>query len=105
LRGGGEGWRPPVVPCSAVTDGGLDPVWHEVERHRDWLRESGRFEDKRRQQLVDWTRALVRDRLLARLDAPAVRTVMKDVERQVLAEAMTPAQAADRVLRAVDGPS
>jgi LAO/AO transport system kinase len=105
VRGAADGWRPPVVPCSAVTDGGLDALWQEVERHRGWLRESGRFEDKRRRQLVDWTRALVRERLLARLDDPAVRAVMKDVEAQVLAETMTPAQAADRVLGVVERPS
>jgi LAO/AO transport system kinase len=102
LRGGADDWQPPVVACSAVTDGGLDRLWGEVERHREWLRQHGRLEDKRRQQLVHWTRALVRERLLARLDDPEIRSVAAHVEQKVLDEAMTPAQAADRILKAVD---
>jgi LAO/AO transport system kinase len=101
LRGAG-GWEPPVVPCSAVIDGGLDHVWQEVERHRNWLCDGGGLRDKRRQQSVQWTRALVRERLLARLDDPEVTKVRGEVERQVLDETMTPAQAADRILEALD---
>jgi LAO/AO transport system kinase len=105
LPGGEDGWRTPVVTCSAVTDGGLAPVWREVQRHQAWLQDSGRFADKRRRQLVQWTRALVRDRLLARLDVPNVRALTERVEREVLAERITPDQAAERILRAVDGPA
>jgi hypothetical protein len=44
----------------------------------------------------------VRERLLARLDDPEIRSVAAHVEQKVLDEAMTPAQAADRILKAVD---
>jgi LAO/AO transport system kinase len=105
LRSSAGGWQAPVVPCSAISEGGLERVWHHVERHRNWLRQEGRLEDKRRQQLVQWTRALVRERLLGRLDDPTVRAVAADAERQVLDERITPAQAADRILEALDRPS
>jgi hypothetical protein len=40
-----------------------------------------------------------------RLDAPEVRVLAARMEQEVLAERMTPDQAADRILRAVDGAS
>ncbi|MGH8861842.1 MAG: methylmalonyl Co-A mutase-associated GTPase MeaB, partial [Jatrophihabitantaceae bacterium] len=90
----------PVIPCSALHDDNLDRVWKHVQRHRDWLQRDGEFEAKRRRQLVEWTRAMVRDRLLARLDDPAVHAVVRRVEAAVLAEEMTPDQAAAEIVAA-----
>jgi LAO/AO transport system kinase len=101
LRGSEEDWQAPVVTCSALTDDGLDNVWRHVQRHRDWLVSRGAFEDKRRRQLVDWTRAMVRDRLLGRLDTPEVRPLVHDAEAAVLAGEMTPDQAAEKILGAL----
>jgi LAO/AO transport system kinase len=90
------------VTCSALENVDLDRVWKHVLRHRAHLEERGEFEAKRTQQLVEWTRAMVRDRLLSRLDSDAVRTVAADVEAAVVAGDLTPDQAAHRVIDAVD---
>ena len=100
LRGADDDWQPPVLTCSALQDDGLDAVWRHVRRHRDWLTTTGVFEARRRRQLVDWTRDLVRDRLLARLDG--VRDTVAAAEAAVLAGELTPDQAADGILAAVD---
>ena len=102
LRGSAEDWQAPVVTCSALHDVGLDNVWRHVQRHREWLVSRGAFEDKRRRQLVDWTRAMVRDRLLGRLETDAVRPVVSHAEAAVLAGEMTPDQAAEKILGALD---
>jgi LAO/AO transport system kinase len=77
-------------------------VWKHVQRHRAWLSGSGRFEAKRRRQLVEWTRAMVRDRLLSRLDDPHVRTTVAAAEAAVLDGVMTPDQAAAEIIGAAD---
>jgi LAO/AO transport system kinase len=100
LRGSDEDWQPPVLTCSALHDEGLDTVWRHVRRHRDWLVATGAFEARRRRQLVDWTRALVRDRLLARLDG--VRDTVAAAEAAVLAGELTPDRAATRILAGLD---
>jgi LAO/AO transport system kinase len=100
LRGAEGDWQPPVVTCSGLTGDGLDTVWRHVQRHRAWARDTGAYETRRRDQLVQWTRDLVRDRLLARLDE--VRPEVAEAEAAVLAGTLTPDQAAARVLRAVD---
>jgi LAO/AO transport system kinase len=104
LRGPDDEWQAPVVTCSGLHDINLDRVWAHVERHRAWLEQHGGLAGKRRDQLVEWTRSLVRDRLLARLDAPHVRTAVTAAEAAVRAEQLTPDQAAAQILAAVDRP-
>ena len=102
LRGTDDDWQAPVITCSALKNDNLDRVWKHVQRHREWLERQGEFDAKRRRQLVQWTRAMVRDRLLARLETPAVRAVAERVEAAVLADEMTPDQAAAEIIAAID---
>ena len=104
LRGSDDDWQAPVVTCSGLHNVNLDRVWKHVDRHRDWLTGHGGLDRKRRDQLVHWTRAMVRDRLLARLDAPGVRETVTALENEVRAGAVTPDQAATRILDALDAP-
>ncbi len=102
LRGTDDDWQTPVVTCSGLHNLNLDGVWHHVVRHRGWLEAHGGLERKRRDQMVEWTRALVRDRLLARLAAPGVREAVRAAEAAVRAEELTPDQAARQILAALD---
>ncbi|MFZ1160872.1 methylmalonyl Co-A mutase-associated GTPase MeaB [Mycobacterium sp.] len=93
-------WRPPVLTMSALEGTGLEELWDTVERHRDVLTEAGDFEARRRAQQVDWTWQMVRDTVLDRvLSNPAVRKSRADVERQVLTGELTPAMAAQQILK------
>ncbi len=102
LRGPADDWQAPVVTCSGLHNVNLDRVWKHVQRHRAWLDSHGGLERKRRDQLVDWTRALVRERLLTRLDGDPVRRAVAAAEAAVLAGELTPDQAASRILAALD---
>jgi LAO/AO transport system kinase len=102
LRGEDGDWQVPVLTCSALTNDGLDEVWASVTRHRDKLIADGTFEGKRRAQLVQWTRAMVRDRLLDRLREPDVAGVVAQSEQAVLAGQLTPDQAAGAILAQLD---
>ncbi|MBV8180707.1 MAG: methylmalonyl Co-A mutase-associated GTPase MeaB [Mycobacterium sp.] len=93
-------WRPPVLTMSALEGTGLEELWETVERHRDVLSEVGEFEARRRAQQVDWTWQMVRDTVLDRvLSNPAVRKARAEVERKVLAGELTPALAAQQILK------
>jgi LAO/AO transport system kinase len=93
-------WRPPVLTMSALEGTGLEELWETVERHRQVLADAGEFEARRRAQQVDWTWQMVRDTVLDRvLSNPAVRKARVEVERQVLAGELTPAMAAEQILR------
>src|SRR6201996_1335627 len=93
-------WRPPVLTMSALEGTGLEELWETVERHRKVLSEAGEFEARRRTQQVDWTWQMVRDTVLDRvLSNPAVRKTRAEIERQVLAGELTPAMAAQQILK------
>jgi LAO/AO transport system kinase len=102
LRGADDEWQTPVITCSGLHNLDLDRVWAQVGRHRAWLDGHGGLAAKRRDQLVEWTRALVRDRLLARLTEPVVRARVQAAEAAVRAEQLTPDQAATQILAALD---
>jgi LAO/AO transport system kinase len=94
-------WRPPVLTMSALEGTGLIEMWDTVERHRQVLADAGEFEGRRRTQQVDWTWQMVRDTVLDRvLSSPAVRKIRADVESQVKAGELTPAMAAQQILKA-----
>jgi LAO/AO transport system kinase len=102
LRGQEDAWHVPVLTCSALHNTGVERVWGQLVRHRGQLVASGEFQAKRERQLVQWTRDLVRNRLLDRLRAPAIRQVGEAAEQAVLAGELTPDQAAEQILAALD---
>ncbi len=101
LRGAEDAWQTPVLTCSALENLGLDRVWKHIQRHRDKLVADGQFEAKRARQLVEWTRSMVRNRLLDQLETPYARQVSEAAERAVLAGELTADQAAERILAAL----
>ncbi|MCW2529121.1 MAG: argK [Pseudonocardiales bacterium] len=103
LRGPEGQWSPPVVTCSGLNNINVDGVWDLVAKHHQHLIDSGAFDRKRRSQLVDWTRAMVRDRLLAPLEAPQAQADIAAAEAAVTSGELTPDQAAARIVDAVTG--
>jgi LAO/AO transport system kinase len=94
-------WRPPVLTMSATEGTGLAELWETIERHRRVLADAGELDERRRAQQVDWTWQMVRDTVLDRvLSNPQVRKIRVDVERQVKAGQLTPALAAEQILKA-----
>jgi LAO/AO transport system kinase len=101
LRLLGSGRAVPVLTCSGRDGTGLDELWRQIVRHQDAMEGTGELAAKRRRQQIEWTRALVHDRLLARLrEHPGAAATAAEVEREVLEGTLTPTQAADRVLSA-----
>jgi LAO/AO transport system kinase len=92
----------PVLACSGLTSGGLGDLWTAISEHHAQLGISGELDQRRRRQLVSWTRAMVRTRLLDRLDQPATRVVVERSEAGVLAGELDPLQAVETILDALD---
>jgi LAO/AO transport system kinase len=95
-------WAPPVLTCSALTGAGVPEVWAQVRSHRAWLGDTG-LREKRAQQQLELTWALVRDELEQRLRRSAAVAAVRDVVRaEVLAGRLPAPVAADRILAAFD---
>ncbi|MET9211071.1 MULTISPECIES: methylmalonyl Co-A mutase-associated GTPase MeaB [unclassified Nocardia] len=96
-------WRPPVLTMSGLEGVGLDKFWDTVLEHRRVLTDAGEFAEKRRRQQVDWTWTMVHDQILRRLaDNPAVKSARAQIESAVRDGTLTPALAAEEILRAFD---
>jgi LAO/AO transport system kinase len=103
LQGGGGGWTPPVLTCSALEDRGLDQVWAAVERHRETLQASGELEVRRRRQSVRWMWATAESELLSRMRrAPGVRELAAELTGRVERGEIPAGAAADELLRAFE---
>ncbi|MGI8336123.1 methylmalonyl Co-A mutase-associated GTPase MeaB [Actinomadura scrupuli] len=105
LRAADAAWTTPVLTCSAREDVDVDTVWQHLVRHQEGLAASGELAARRRRQQVRWTWSMVQDRLLTSLRRhPAVRELVPGLERQVLDGTLTPALAAEQILKAFSTP-
>lgn len=102
VHAGSKGWVPPVVTASALERRGIDTVWERVVGHRESLGAEG-LAEKRADQQLEFTWALVRDELDQRLRTHrGVAAVRAEVRAAILAGEMPAATAADRILEAYD---
>jgi LAO/AO transport system kinase len=102
VHSSGDGWVPPVLTCSGLHGTDVDKVWDRVLAHRESLGEEG-LAQKRAEQQLEFTWALVRDELAQRLRrSPGVRAIRDDVRRELLAGELTAPLAADRLVAAYD---
>jgi LAO/AO transport system kinase len=93
---------PPVITCSGLEGTDVDKVWERVLAHRESMGDQG-VVDKRAEQQLEFTWALVRDQLAERLrHSPGVKAIRDGVRRELLAGELTAPVAADRLVAAYD---
>jgi LAO/AO transport system kinase len=97
-------WDPPVLLASALEGRGMDAVWAVIQDHRAKLTATGELAQKRAEQQRAWLWSLVRDglehRFLARPDVK--RLLAEELEPALEARAITPTEAARRLLALLD---
>jgi LAO/AO transport system kinase len=106
LRAGGAGgehaaWSVPVTMISALSGSGLPELWNELQQHRAHMQQHGRFETRRREQLLDWMWSLAEERVLSALRThPGVMARAPQLEAAVAAGKLTPTLGAREILEA-----
>ena len=95
-------WTPPVITCSGLTADGLETLWDHVTEHRRLMSASGELAARRADQRVRWMRAMLAERMRARLTTRA-QDLLADLEDEVRADRLTPTAAADQLMAAFDG--
>ncbi len=60
------GWTPKALTCSALEGDGIDKVWDLICEFREQLTASGVFEQRRREQNVDWFHSLMQQAVMQR---------------------------------------
>ncbi len=94
-----RGWHPKAALCSSISGEGIPELWQIVETFRSVTSASGTFNERRREQTLDWVHAMAHDALLdAFHQHPAVKALLPEIESQVLEGKIPAATAADALL-------
>jgi LAO/AO transport system kinase len=94
---------PKAMTASALHEQGLAAVWDQIAELAAWRQDHGHWAARRAAQARHWFTEEVREALLSRLDAPAVRARMADLAERVAEGQMAPAAAAQDLLAGLDG--
>ena len=90
---------PEVIQISALKAQGIAAFWQQVEAFRDARRQSGAFEQRRKQQALAWMWDLIQARLQSDFKHhPAVRAALPVTLRDVAAARIAPSSAAHALL-------
>ena len=103
LSPSGEGWRPPVVETQAVSGVGIDGLTEAIERHREYLTESGLLEERRRKRRSSELTETLRDRVARRVegqiaDSLALQALVERVEAGELEPYSASLELADEII-------
>jgi len=92
-------WTPPVVPTVAETGQGIEALMEAVDRHRQWLRQSGEGESRRRARAANRLDGELRHALTERFRREVSDGRYEAALSAVLERRRTPAQAAEELIR------
>ena len=57
------GWHPQALTCSSLNDRGISEVWQNILAYKESTMRAGSFQERRRQQAVEWLRTMVHEHL------------------------------------------
>lgn len=94
-----HGWKPRAMRCSALSGEGIPEAWTVIETFRSLTTAHGSFEQRRRNQTLEWVHAMAHDALQEAFHQhPQVKQLLPEIERQVLAGEIPAASAAQQLL-------
>ncbi|MEZ0541679.1 methylmalonyl Co-A mutase-associated GTPase MeaB [Fibrella arboris] len=95
----GTGWQPPVVTCSATTGLGIADIWTLIHEHQQRLTKTGERSRHRQNQMLDWFRFLLRQRIEQHFySKPGFSERVSQLEQQVRLGTLLPTQAAEKLV-------
>jgi len=95
---GERDWRPPIVEAVATDGRGVDELWDAVLAHRRFLETDGRLDRRREARLRDELRAIVHERLGARVEDVCSGARFDELVAKVASREIDPHAAADELL-------
>ena len=95
-------WKPRSLSCSAYTGDGLVAVWETICDYKRLLKDAGEWQEKRKSQQVEWMWAIIRERILSKIETnEKVQSLVPQLELQVAESKLTPALAALEILTVI----
>ena len=96
-------WKPRSLSCSAYTGDGLSAIWETILDYKMLLKDAGEWQAKRKRQQVEWMWAIVKNRIMSKIETNQnVQRLAPQLELRVSEAKVTPALAAVKILTAID---
>ncbi|CUA79814.1 methylmalonyl Co-A mutase-associated GTPase MeaB [Anoxybacillus suryakundensis] len=100
LRHATKGWGTKAYTCSSLYGEGIEQIWEVIERFVQTTKQSGVFEERRREQMKDWLHAMIKDYLHIRFfHHPAVQQQLPTIEQDVIEGKQLVTMAAQQLIR------
>ena len=94
-----EGWRVPVMTCSALSNQGIGEAWEQIEKYRDLIVTTSEYSRRRASQARSWMWSEISEGLLSSFaHDDAIKHKLKATERDVLCGRQPPTVAATELL-------
>ncbi len=95
-----EGWKTKVQTCSALKNIDIDAIWSTVNEFMINTKDSGVFEKRRKEQVLEWVYSMIEDNLKSMFFLNSdVKENLPSIKKQVMAGEMTPALAVEELLQ------
>lgn len=95
-------WKPPVITTIATINEGIDKLYQAITDHRDYLHNSGLFNQRRGERTIDHTMELVQELLKKEVNQRLENQVeLSRVVQNVETGALDPYTAAQRIVETV----
>lgn len=94
-----EGWKTKVNLCSALKNEGIDDIWSMINDFVENTKNSGVFEDRRKQQMLFWVNSMLEDEIYHRFfNDDIILKKLPEYQHKVLNSDITPAIAVNDLL-------
>ncbi len=101
-----KGWVSKAHLCSAVLGTGIPEIWKMILKFKDITVANGGFEERRRQQAIEWTFSMIEEELKNEFyNNSAVKSNISGLKQDVLDSRILPTAAAERLLEIYRGKS
>ncbi|AEH25358.1 methylmalonyl Co-A mutase-associated GTPase MeaB [Pyrococcus yayanosii] len=94
-----RGWRPPIVETVATTGKGIGELWEAIKRHMEFMKTSGKIEEKRRLRAEEEIKTIVSGWIARRVEDAIKRGELSKVVESVVRRETDPYSAADLITR------
>jgi LAO/AO transport system kinase len=103
LRGERNGWNPPVICTVAFKGDGIPELYENIEKHRQFLTETGQLLKHRESNIEATVRGLVESDLHRKVWTEDARASLRNLVGEVMDGAKTPRQASAAILSLIEG--
>lgn len=94
------GWQSTALPVSSLLKTGHEDVWEVIQSFEKQMKESGYWDERRREQLSSWFHDMIHDRLIESFfKEPGKKEAVKQLEEEIVDGKLTISSAVDQLFK------